>query len=225
MKNYFIIFLFFILFSVGDFSNATRTYAQEEIGQEKGEKQPVEKEVTHTMKKVYVGGKIGWVIHMESASGTSESTGGLGFGGWLDIHSSKYIKTREQFVFNSYSQTETMVDTYGYFWDVNASLRDISSSSYLFFIVPLNEVGGDIYLGGGIGLHFMNIHGKFTSNYYGSLEVSESSTNLGFDILIGSTIPIGNISIILESGYNIVNVPDDWDDTYNELLIMGGLEF
>ncbi|HUU89228.1 MAG TPA: hypothetical protein VMX17_15950 [Candidatus Glassbacteria bacterium] len=224
MKNYFTIFLFVILFSIGNFSNTTRTYAQEEIGQEKAEKQPVEKEITRTMKKVYIGGKVGWVNHMESTSGNSESTGGLGFGGWLDIHSSKYIKTREQFVFNSFSQTETMIDSYGYLWNVNANLRDMSFSSYLLFMIPFGEVGGNVYLGGGIGLHFMNIHGKLTSDYW-SIEDSKSSTNLGFDILVGSTFPIGNVSIITESGYNIVNVPDDWYDTYNELLIMGGLEF
>ena len=174
----------------------------------------------------HFGGKVGWVNHSESLNGESDSDGGLGFGAWFTYPLSSSLKVREQIGRSSFSSKETVYDYYGYkLGTLTGTLSDFSWISYLIFSFPLRQTGANSYLGAGLGLHIMGMTLTAEDIYGNSETQTESSTNLGFDFIGGTSFPVGNIQLLFEIGFNIVDVPDSWWDTYNEFSIMGGIEF
>lgn len=188
-----------------------------------GKKDDHKEKTKQVKRKMHFGCKGGWVNHRATLEEESDSEGGWGFGAWFAYPLAQVISMRGQIGYNGFSVEETE-DISGYDLTVKGSLRDWSIISYVLFHPSL---GGDLYanFGGGLGIHIMGISAKITDEYGYSISDSESSTNLGFDFLGGLSFPTGNTSLLVEVGYNIVLVPSDWYDSYNELTIMGGVEF
>jgi len=176
-------------------------------------------------KKFTFGGNFGWVIHSQSTNNASDSRGGFGFGALFEVSPLRDLRIRGKLGYNAFSDKETLIDYYGNVYTLTMNLSDISIKTYLLFSLPLQGEGPRIYFGPGLGVHNLNVTAKLTDFYGGSTSDSESSTNLGLDLISGISFPIGNLNLFFELGYDIVNVPNDWYDTYNEFAFMGGFGF
>lgn len=173
-------------------------------------------------KKPYFGGRVGWVNHTCNNFGESDSRGGLGVAAIFELPFTDYVGLREQIGYNGFSASESgYIDEY--FYTMKVSLRDIAIGNYLMLSIPTKSVVTP-YLCGGIGVHMMQVTGT-VSDGYSSISETESTTSIGIDLLGGMSIDMVGFNLFFEIGWNSVQLPDDWYDSYSELALMGGAKF